>query len=231
MNSLRLNTKLISNLSNVLFMSAADMMAAANIATTTWYHIMQVPEAITIQQLLAIANGLHIPVRRFFSCDKTDIIGKREEYIAESYQACFYDAHALQEIVNRRADATWQKAADAVGMSRDNLRKSLLAVRRTPVTRFLAVCQAFNIDPFTVLVDPNPAKARKRSMRHDDIAGDIAALHRKIADLSTVVDDLTKKYSALLERHNRLERSVFVNIHDVSNSNIGIAAEPDPAKD
>ena len=221
MKTYRLNEKLISTLSSVLFMPAADMMTAANIATTTWYHIMQVPEAITIQQLLAIANGLHIPVRRFFSAEKADIIGKRDDYIAEPYQPCHYDADALQKIVSSRADTTWQQAAKATGITRDNLRKSLLAVRRTPVTRFLAVCEAFNIDPFTVLVDPNPSKAENRKKRGvnpaKDIAADIAALHKKINDLTGTVTELSEKYDKLLEAYTRLERTM--------DSTLSIAAE------
>ena len=88
----RLNVRLISSLGNVIIMSAAEMMAAASIATTTWYAIMQKPEGITVQQLLAIANGLHIPVRRFFSFGRTDYIGRRADYIMEPYQPCRYDA-------------------------------------------------------------------------------------------------------------------------------------------
>lgn len=153
MDNIRLNTKLIRSLGSVLFMHTADMMVATSIASTTWYSIMQNPENITIQQLLSIANGLHIPVRRFFSADKPDVIGQRDDYVTEPYQPCQYDTTVLQAVINNKS-ATWQQAAKAAGMSRDNLRKSMLAVRRTPVTRFLTVCGALNIDPFSILIDP-----------------------------------------------------------------------------
>ena len=80
---IRFNTQLISSLGSVLHMSAAEMMDAVSIPSTTWYRLLKTPADITIQQLLAIANGLHIPVRHFFSEGAVSIIGHREEYVTE----------------------------------------------------------------------------------------------------------------------------------------------------
>lgn len=222
MNNIRLNTNLICSLGSVLYMPAADIMTATSIASTTWYSIMQRPESITIQQLLSIANGLHIPVRRFFSSEKTDTIGRRDDYVAEQYQPCHYDASVLQSIINSKS-VTWQQAAQAVGMSRDNLRKSMLAVRRTPVTRFLGVCNALGIDPFTILIDPNaePTAKKGRTTREKDaLRTEICTLRENISDLSNQVESLTAKYEELLKVHENLARRIS------QTADTGMAAEP-----
>lgn len=210
MKNVRLNTKLLTSLSEVLGMQPAKMIAATTIASPTWYYIMQHIEGITVQQLLLIANGLKIPVRRFFSADKVDVIGKRDDYIADTYTSCYYDADALQHIVNTHTDATWKKGAKATGMSYDNLKKSILAIRRLPVERFLKVCSAFNIEPFDILIDKNPEP--KKQGRHESgghperdaemasIRDDINSLHADIHALNNAVTDLQQKYEELLNR-------------------------------
>ena len=125
MNTIRLNTKLIRSLSDVLFMTAADIMKATGIKQTTWYAVKKKPEDITVQQLLAIANGLHIPVRRFFSSEGAILIGKRDDYIMESYTECSYDADALQELVSNHADMTWKKAAENLSAMQDQMYSAL----------------------------------------------------------------------------------------------------------
>ena len=205
----RLNTKLLTSLSSVLFMPPAEIMNTATIANSTWYHLMERPDGISIQQLLALANGLHIPVRRFFSSGRADIIGRRDDYITEPYTPCYYDEKVLGDLVATRTAATWKKAAEVTGMSRSRLRDSLLAVTRTPVVRFLAVCEAFSIDPFEILVDPNPEAGRKtHRTASPDIAREMAELKSQVERLSGAVDELSRKYAVLLERYDRLERSV-----------------------
>ena len=229
METFRLNTRLLTSLSNILFMPSAEIREATNIATTTWYNIMRQPTGITIQQLLSIANGLHVPVRRFFSTDKADIIGRREDYITEPYQLCHYDEAALHEFVqNRATTATWKKAADATGMSYSRLRNSLLAITRTPVTRFLTVCNVFEIDPFAILIDPNPDLLTKKDKRQPTspntaLRGEIDTLRKDIDTLNDTIANLKEKYEQLLQAHQLLQNHVNAGING---SNIGIAAEP-----
>ena len=229
MEKVRLNTKLISSLSNVLFIPAAEIIVASEIANSTYYRIMQTPIIITIQQLLCIANGLHVPVRRFFSFGNADIIGKREDYIAEPYQPCHYDEDALQEFVQNCNTATWKRAAEATGMSYSRLRNSLLAVTRTPVTRFLQVCSVFGINPFSILIDPNPEvkrKSRSAAGRDAKLAEELSMLRQDVNTLSRHVADLTKKYEELLSAHDALLRQINVNIHNFTDSSLSIAADP-----
>jgi len=230
MNIIRLNTKFISTMGSILMMPASEMIAAANIATSTWYCIMQKPDEITVQHILALANGLHIPVRRFFSTGRTDIIGRREDYISASYQPCRYDAGTLQRLINSHSGVTWQKAAETVGMTPSRLRNSLLGETRTPVIRFLSVCAVFDIDPFSILIDPNPEprKSGRHTARHTTANEEIAAIREEVSSLRKQIADLTSKYSDLLKAHERLAKRVSVNIENINSSYIGIAADHTP---
>lgn len=202
MDTLRLNTKLIGTLPDVMYIKPAEMQERTSIPRSTWYRIAKAPGTITVQQLISIANGLKIPVRRLFSTGVADIVGRRDDYVAEDYIPCYYDDYVLHDIVSERPDKTWVRAARATGMTRDNLRNSLLAVTRTPVTRFLSVCTAFGIDPFTILVDPNPEPCPKAKGRPagapEDFRAEIRSLREDVRRLSLAVDDLTRKYDELL---------------------------------
>ena len=154
--TLQLNTTLMSSLGHVLGKTNAELMEATGVSNATWYRIMGHPEEITVQQLISIANGLCIPVFRFFSIDGVNVIGNKEDYIENPYKPCYYDAEALQALVNTRSATTWQDVANSLGITRTNLRNSLLSYTRLPLARFLASCNAFDIEPFLVIVDPNP---------------------------------------------------------------------------
>jgi hypothetical protein len=244
MNSVRLNENLVKSLGSVIRMSSAEMIAKTGIPCTTWYNIMKKPAVITVQQLLAISNGLQIPASRFFSTDKADFIDKYEDYITEPYLPCRYEDSVLQELVSKRHDASWQKAADLAGMSRTRMRNSLLAVTRTPVVRFLDVCKVFDIDPFTVLVDPNPKTKRKRKAANPVSSGtssptllaEIADLRKDVTNLTATAADITAKYQdlegkygdILLKYTNLLEahKMLLSRFNDhLEESYIGMAAD------
>lgn len=234
MEKLKLNTRLLSALHSVLFMQAADIRKAVGIARSTWYDLMAKPEGITVQYLLAIANGLHIPVRRFFSTGNADIIGKRDDYIAEPYTDCYYAGDALRDIIRERQDATWKLAGEIAGMSYRHIQKSLSSETRTPVVRFLAVCEAFGIDPFTILVDPNPEpeseKKKSRSTAGADVLKEISTLREDIGRLSETVADISGKYKVLLEKYDALmkaHRELLGRFNEhARESCVGLAAEP-----
>ena len=232
MKTIRINQKFISNLGTVLFMPLPDMIAATFKNHSTWYRVVKNPAGITIQQLLTLANGLHIPVSRFFSTGSTDIIGQRSDYITDPYTPCFYDASTLRRLMETHQDATWKKASDATGVTRDNLRNSLMGETRTPVARFLSVCQVFDINPFAILIDPNPSvkhnkrdTSTKRSDRNEGLRSEMNALREDVHRLAAIVEDLTAKYEALLKSHEALANRFSVNIDTVNGGYIGIAAE------
>ena len=242
MNNVRLNENLIKSLGSVIRMSSAEMIAKTGIPCTTWYNIMKKPAVMTVQQLLAIANGLHIPVSRFFSTGKADLIDKREDYVTEPYLPCRYEDSVLQELVSKRNDASWKKAADLAGMSRTRMRNSMLAVTRTPVIRFLDACKTFDIGPFTILIDPNPKTKRvKKAAAPSPLITEIALMREEIekltatvteitakyADLAVKYDDTLSKYNGLLDAHKALLRNF--NDH-VGESSVGLAADGGPEK-
>ena len=227
--NIRINTKLLTSLSEVILLPATEIIAVSDIPNTTYYNLMNNPSSITVQQLLGLANGLHIPVRRFFCTGHTDIIGRREDYLADPYLPCSYDSEALKRIVSLRRTATWRRAADAVGMTPLRLRDSLLAVRRLPVDRFLAVCGVFDEDPFSILLDPNPEpeKGRKPSRRGDvELRRQMADLGQRVNHLVVSVDNLAEKYKALLEDQQRLLQRINVHIENFNDSNLNTAEAP-----
>lgn len=232
MKAFRINQKFIGNMSEVLLMPLPDIIAATFKNHSTWYRIVNNPSGITIQQMLIIANGLHIPVRRFFSVGGTDIIGKRDDYITDPYIPCRYEPGAFRELMENRRDATWKKAAEVAGVTRDNLRNSLLGESRTPVTRFLAVCQAFDVNPFTILIDPNSEIKNNRQQtpirkigEKESMRMEILSLREDIHKLSVAVADLAGKYDALLADHKALARRVDADIEKSSRDYLSIAAE------
>lgn len=218
----KLNIRLLSTLPRVLRMTHAEVSEQSGISIACWYRLVKDPEKITVQQLLGIANGLRIPVGQFFTFGKADIIGVREDYILlTGYQNCYYDSDAVNRRIGEGTATSWRDAAAAVGMHWTNVSSSLLAVSRTPVTRLMTLCEAFNFDLFEFLVDPNKGTHKKRDgrrsygdskeQRDDDaesLRSEIATLHGDIKALTATVEELTRKYEDLLERHTKLEHTV-----------------------
>lgn len=212
---LQLNTTLITSLGRVLGRTNAELMEATSISNATWYRIMGHPDEITVQQLFSIANGLCIPVFRFFSIDGINVIGNKEDYIEKPYQPCYYDSEALQALINTRSIATWLDAAKVLGMTRTNLRNSLLSITRLPVSRFLKACEVFDIEPFFVIVDQNPQyifrsgeKIKTTALGYttlpefDTTRVDLDSMRRELAELKNGID---KAMNDLVELGEKLD--------------------------
>lgn len=208
MNNVRLNTAFIENLSDILSMPVTKIMEKSGIVISTWYNIQQHVESISVQQLLAIANGLHIPVKRFFddADDPVKMVGRREDYVVANYQECYYDGATLNKLVN--IHASWQQVASSIGMSPQRLRDSLLSVSRTPLSRFLEVCDLLQIDPFEILVDPNSDRKKTTSPRSQksvvQLEMDMNRVKEEVRGLHETIDNLKEKYDDLLEAHKCL---------------------------
>lgn len=218
----KLNTHLLSTLPRVLRMTHNEVADASGISIAHWYRLVKKPDKITVQQLIDLANGLYVPVSKFFSFDKADVVGVREDYILRNYQNCYYDSEAVHSRIGRGTATSWREAADAVGMHWTNVASSLLAVSRTPVTRLLDLCDAFDFDLFDFLVDPNREPKKRKTAKQtaeavgDDalraevreLTGKLADMNAAVSDLTARFDDLLKRHTALLDRHNSLERTV-----------------------
>ncbi len=206
MSKIALNIELIRRLTAVFFRTTSELTEIISIPTPTWYKIIKNPDLITVKQILSIANGLCIPARRLFSTSNITNIGRANDYVTHPYEECYYTPSVLQYIVKQRSECSWAKAAKVVGMSSQRLQDSLLAVTRTPINRFLTVCNVFNIDPFEILIDPNPTEKPKANQQvapqvtqNDDMHKDIATLQQQMTLLNERISDLTLKYQKLLD--------------------------------
>ena len=155
-NMMQLNEKLLKELPRILNMTNGAISEKSNIAISTWYRIVQTPSKISVHQLIDLANGLHIPVSRFFSSEYSDEIGKREDYIvSDNFKECYYNGEAIQKVVKSGVVSSYKDAATSVGVHPNRVKESLLAVHRLPVTRLLNFCNAFTLNFFEFIVDPN----------------------------------------------------------------------------
>ena len=215
MNKIRLNARLVSSLNSVLFKSAAELMDAAGIASTTWYKVMKEPNSITVQQLLAISNALKIPVRRFFSSGSSDIVGRHDDYVVDNCLPCSYDADSLRAFVESNNRVTWQMAAEATRTTPSHLRNSMLLETRLPVPRFLTACEAFGIDPFSILIDPNATSSKGRKpdigalgVEMAALRADLASIRAEVEKINGTVMDLQAKCNDLLSAYDALARRI-----------------------
>lgn len=153
---MQLNEKLLKELPRILNMTNGAISEMSNIAISTWYRIVQTPSKISVHQLIDLANGLHIPVSHFFSAEHSNEIGKRDDYIVgNNFKECYYNGEAIQKVVKSGVVSSYKDAATSVGVHPNRVKESLLAVHRLPVTRLLNFCNAFTLNFFEFIVDPN----------------------------------------------------------------------------
>lgn len=249
MRKVHLNTKLITNLQKVLRMSNPEIERESGLSDSTWRRINKIPLRITVQQLLLLANGLNIPVRRFFVPEGIGYVGTREDYIiTEGFQKCGYDSEAVRNVMGRDGGITKKDAGHAVSLSYTRAMTSLLSVSRLPVTRLLDFCEAFYLNPFDFLTDRNPenpvllGKKRRQTdsatviarrvelMTRGEMAqlrSDIDALRMEMTGILANYADLLEKFDALSKAQSNLANRIGVKIDNVTNNYIAMAVEPD----
>lgn len=152
---LKLNENLFKNLACALRMTYKEISSQSNISMTTLYRIIETPSKISVQQLIDLANGLCVPVSRFFSKDSKEPVGGREDYIEfNHYKFCFYDKDAMQKVIDSSIVSSYRDIASIVGLHPNRVKESLLAEHRLPVTRLLNLCDNLKIDFFNFVIDP-----------------------------------------------------------------------------
>lgn len=230
MKKIRLNTTLLGMLHTVLSMSSNKLGRSSGISSSSWTDLKKDFGKISIRNLLAIANGQHIPVRRFFSSEEINHIGVRSDYVVEEYQQCLYQPEQLERIINGRDGMTWSRVASIVGMSYQGLSKSMRSMSASsPVQRLLDVCEILKIDPFTILIDPN--KERTDEEKLPDVAiekepQDIEELQKEMERLHGIVSRLTEDMHELFSRIDKVE-SYIVRANELTDTDFpSIAAEP-----
>lgn len=232
----KLNEELIKSLDSVLDKNWARLRRETGISRSTFYRQKDNPTGINMEQLLAIANGLKIPVSRFFYTGNTYTVGKKEDYVIDPYLPCRYDYEPLHVIIKNRRDVTWVKGYEYTNITEDNLKNSL-AKNDVPVNRLLDFCNGFGIDPFVAIIDPNPKEKPKRKKADDTMIAGITAMGEEIAKLNASVvnltvkyqdvadkyDDMLKRYDILLDAHKTLLQRFNEHLEERT---IGMAAEP-----
>lgn len=187
---MQLNEDLFKNLAGVLRMTYKEISTQSGISITTLYRIIETPLKISVQQLIDLANGLCVPVSRFFSQNGKEEVGGREDYINSNYyKLCFYDKSAVQRIIDSDTVLSYRDIASVVGLHPNRVKESLLAEHRLPVTRLLNFCDSLKIDFFSIVVDPNSisvhAMEQKNTLKnvseYATIMNDIATMMREQA--------------------------------------------------
>lgn len=210
---LKLNEDLFKNLAGALRMTYKEISTQSGISITTLYRIVETPLKISVQQLIDLANGLCVPVSRFFSKDSKEAVGEREDYINfNHYEICFYDKSAVQRIIDSDTVSSYRDIASIVGLHPNRVKESLLAEHRLPVTRLLSFCDNLKIDFFSIVVDPNSISAhtmeQEKSLggvsEYATIMYNFAAMQREMASFKVLledtkrdIDELNKKLDAV----------------------------------
>ena len=212
-----LNEDLFKNLAGALRMTYKEISTQSGISITTLYRIIETPLKISVQQLIDLANGLSVPVSRFFSQDSKDAVGEREDYIKlYDFRFCFYDKNAVQKVMESDTVSSYRDIASIVGLHPNRVKESLLAEHRLPVTRLLNFCDSLKIDFFSIVVDPNSISANAKERKNLDtvseyatIMNHIATIQREMASFKVLledtkrdIDELNKKLDAVTDAND-----------------------------
>ena len=244
MDKFKFNYDLIACLSSVLDLTVTEIARRCKINQPTLRLYVERERIIPIQTIMVICNTLRISTRWFFYEGDAAVIPTREQAIVEPHcwQPVRWKANAAEQVFgDAPRHIFWKDVATAMGTTEQKPRGRFALKTRFPVADFLKVCNAFDISPYTFLMDNNPlvgdenkTKPGKRrtatppAQNNDPLLADIADLRKKIADLSATVDDLTKKYDTLFKSHEALSRRVSVNINTINGSHLNITTDSEP---
>ena len=213
-NTIQLDELLLANLHRVLGMSHTEVAIAAGIAVTTWYRLMKEPQRFTVQQLLDLSNGLHIPVRYFFSDRQTiGTINRKGCVVNYDYKNCYYDSDAIRKLIKESTRISWQDAAEITGINAFRVKESLLAVYRLPATRLINFCNAFDLNLFDYIIDPNvPVKSTEIEASRtllalppydaDEKSESNSSMHLEIYELRRQLFDTRQELAFLRQKQN-----------------------------
>lgn len=203
----RLNVRLIATLAKITRMTNQEISEATEIPIATWYRIAGAPENISVQQLIQLANGLKIPVRKFITFGDVELYGDREDYIRRDYKPCRYNGDALRDQMGRGTNVSMADAAKAMGIDPSHFTKYIRAEKRLLVKSLLSFCEAFNADPFSFIIDPNPVGNGARKKKSGPSEGQ-AALVDELSAIRQELARLREDYERLKEANNVLARKL-----------------------
>lgn len=237
------NNSLFSKLSKVLQISEAEIARRCGLTQQVLNRYTKADITPSVQVLLKICNALRMPAHYFVSQDSNHIIPERESATLpyERWKVIEWNTQAVElTFGDGEGKIYWKDVAAVMGVTSQKPHERFLLRKRFPIDVFFAVCNHYDISPFRFLIDPNIPNDLKHKGRDterntaspsrsdDPLLADIAELRKKITTLTATVEDLSKKYSTLLKSHEALSRRVSVNIENINNSHLSIAAEPAP---
>lgn len=211
---MQLNENLLKGLPRILCVTHSEISAKSNIAIATWYRIFKTPSKITVQQLLDLANGFHVPASRFIINESMDDLGQREDYVISSgYKKCYYDSDMVRRVVSSGKFSTYRYDPPFAGMRPNRVKDRLLMIHHLPVTRLLLFCSTLNLNPFEFIVDPNTVRETNKQVNttstphmampiKDNMAEDYLAMRLEIYELRKQLFDTKQDISILRRNQN-----------------------------
>ena len=233
------NYSLFSKLSKVLQISEAEIARKCGLTQQVLNRYTKADIMPSVQVLLKICNALRMPTHYFVSQGSIHIIPERESATVPYglWKPVVWNMQAVElTFGDGEGKIYWKDVSAVMGVTSQKPHERFLLRKRFPIDDFFTVCSHYDISPFRFLNDPNIPENPKRESRatrrnstpreNDPLLADIAELRKQVAALSADVDDLAKKYNTLLKSHEALSRRVSVNIENINNSHLSIAAEP-----
>lgn len=227
-----LNTKLIANLNKVVRVTHDELSGKTGLSIATWYRIYKNPGIITVPQLLALANGLHIPVRRFFSTRDLLFVGKREDYVVEPYAPCYYDGEAAAASIGRNTNITKRAASATIGVHWVRVTDALRGTRRLTVAQLLRFCHTYKLNIFDFIIDPNARKNKGGGRDNPALDVELQDLRQGFAQLREDYSRLKAAYDEVAARLDKQKPQLLQHsasepsFADIAAPNLPIAAEP-----
>lgn len=248
MNKWSFNSLLFSRLPDVLEISGAEIARRCGMKQQVFNRYTNQEVMLSVQILMTICNSLRMPIHFFVSEENNHVIPNREcaTIPLDEWHPIDWNYDAVEKTFGDGVGRIyWKDVADAMDVTEQKPHDRFKLKTRFPIDGFLETCNKLNISPYLFLIDNNRDKAKRErgkrgcgprgsAMREESLRADVAALTKKLDDLNTTVTELTAKYddllqrhTALLDRHNRLER----DFNDYSGyGHIGKAAEPEADK-
>lgn len=218
------NMLLLSRLSDVLDISGAEIARRCGLTQQVLNRYMNGDIVLSVQVLMKICNAMRMPAYHFVSEDGSSVLPIREEATLplDCWHPIEWDIQAVElTFGDGEGRIFWKDVAKVMDISSQKPHERFLLRKRFPVDGFFTACSHYGISPFRFLIDPNRKGAKRQlptPLRGGAGGGvspsEIADLQRKLSDLSAIVDDLTSKFSALLERHNLLENRFRSSLGD-----------------
>lgn len=115
-----------------------------------------------------VCNAIRMPIHFFVSENEVHLFPPREEIMlsAQVFQTISWDNNAVEATFGDSPGRIyWKDVAKVMGVTDQKPHDRFTLKTRLPFTDFLSTCSAFNLSPFTFLIDPNRNTSKRTSRR------------------------------------------------------------------